>query len=98
MATILTKPIRRQLAAADGYGRRHIVELEPGDMISFRLKGRRQRYSCSLWACERVAIMQHLVEEHKRKAEEAKAGLRKRKPKPLNLSAFARHLQLALHK
>jgi len=98
MATILTKPIRRQLAARDRYGRHRIVELEPGDMISFRQKGRRQRYSCSLWACERVAIMQYLVEDHKRKTEEAKAGLRKRKPKPLTLPAFARHLQLALQK
>lgn len=98
MTTILTKPIRRQLAATDRYGRHQIVELEPGDMITFRRKGRRQRYTCSLWACQRVAIMQHLVEEHKRKTEEAKAGLRSRKPKPLNLSAFARHLQLALGK
>jgi uncharacterized ParB-like nuclease family protein len=77
-------------------GRQRIVELEPGDLITFRMKGKRQRYTCSLWACERVAIMQHLINDHKRKSEEAKAGLRKRKPKPLSLSAFERHLQLAL--
>lgn len=98
MPTKLLKPIKRELVAATRTGRTLIAELEPGDEITFREKGKRTRYTCSLHACYRVAIMQHLRDEYVAKLELYKAGRRTRKPKPPTFGAFARELQLALNK
>lgn len=97
MAVKLVKPVKRQLLGTDNRGRTRIVTMLPGDEISFRLPGKRTTYTVSLWSCEILALMEHIREEHRLKMERHKAG-RGRKPRPLSLSAFSAHLQLALKK
>lgn len=97
MPTKLLKPITRELIAPDQRGRTMIVEILPGDELSFRLKGKRTRYTVSLHACHLLAIMEYIKDDHKARMERHKTG-RGRKPKPLNLSHFARHLHLCLGK
>lgn len=97
MATKLHKPIHREMIS-NGHlaGRdvgRMIVTLEPGDILTFRQKGKRTRYSVPLSACMNLALMNHLVEQYQEKmnnyAIKKKAGLgRVKRPRKPNISMF----------
>lgn len=100
MATKLTKPIERELLYTDR-GRTVIISLEPGDLITFRQKGKRTRYSVSLHKVQLLGLMQHLFDKyhervdvyHKKKA----AGYKNlKRPKPPTLSMFSKFYQEAL--
>lgn len=65
MATPLTKPVRRLLRSSDRKGRSLIVTLEPGDMISFRSKGRRRSVSVFLGHAYNLAVIMTAEEEYK---------------------------------
>lgn len=63
MATKLTKSVKREmLSSAESHGKHRgkpiIVELLPGDEISFRVKGTRMAYSIYLGHCFRLAQIQ----------------------------------------
>lgn len=97
MATKLLKPVVRELTYTDR-GKTWVVTLEPGDVISFRQKGKRTSYSVSLHNVSLLALMGHLREKHNEKVDEyrikKKAGYtRLRKPKPLSYSMFNRFYQ-----
>ena len=101
MATILTKPVSRQLIRPDRYGV-VVVTLEPGDLISFRNKGKKTSYTVSLHNVRTLALMQFILEEHKRKVEEynrkRKAGYpHLRKPKAPTLEVFSKMYRQALN-
>lgn len=96
MATLLTKNVKRQLLASDRHGRTLIVELEPGDMLSFRLKGKRTRYETSLHNCYVLAVANTIEGQYKVKMAEHKAGKRSRKPKAPSMAMFARAVRMAL--
>ena len=90
MATLLTKDIVRECLAAttsEFPGRKLIVTLEAGDMVSFRAKGKRYKYSVPLQAVYNMALIYTHNEIHKEKVKEwklkKKMGLRCRKPKAL---------------
>ena len=89
MATVLTKPISREtLAVTDHPGRKIIVTLEPGDMISFRAKGKRTTYEVPLAACYNLALIFTVNSWYKQKMKvwkEKKAhGVRCRKPRRIS--------------
>jgi hypothetical protein len=95
MATKLTKNVKRELLATNR-GRVVIAELEPGDTISFRYKGKRTRYEISLHSCYTLAVLNKINEEYATKLERYKAGLSKRKPKPPSFNHFDLRLRMAL--
>lgn len=105
MATILHKPIHREMIC-NGHlaGRdvgRVIVTLEPGDILTFRQKGKRTRYSVPLQACMNLALMNYLVENYQKKMNnysiKKKAGLgRPKRPRKPNISVFSPILVKAL--
>jgi len=100
MAIQLTKPVRRELLATNR-GRQIIIELVPGDEISFRIKGKKTRYSVSLHKVFNLALMQFLIEDHKEKLEryEIKKKYSYKKvcrPKYPNLNMFNRQYIIAL--
>ena len=100
MSTLLTKPISRQLIKSDRFGA-IIVTLEPGDLISFRNKGKRITQTVSLHNVKTLALMQFILENHKTKMEEytrkRKAGYpRLRKPKPPTLDCFSKIYRQAI--
>lgn len=97
MATRLIKPVKRLLLGTDRYNRGRIIELIPGDEISFRRPGKRTRYIASLWQCELVAIGNYVQEEYKRKMDDYKKGLRRRKPKPPTIVAMQAQIRLAMN-
>jgi hypothetical protein len=89
MATLLTKPVSREtLAVTDHPGRKIIVTLEPGDMISFRAKGKRTTYEVPLAACYNLALIFTVNSWYKEKMkvwkEKKKMGVRCRKPKRIS--------------
>ena len=51
MATILSKPVSRQLRHTVLQGRPVILTLGPGDVLTFRGKGRRHFYTTTAEAC-----------------------------------------------
>lgn len=84
--TELTKPVKRALMSRDRKGRQLIVELTPGDMLTFRSKGKRRTVSVYLGHCLNLAQILTSSEEYKAKLEEytakKKAGAQfLRKPK-----------------
>jgi len=90
MATLLTKDIVRECLAASTSefpGRKLVVTLEAGDMISFRAKAKRFKYHVPLQAVYNMALIYTHNEIHKEKLDQfkirKKAGMRCRKPKPL---------------
>ena len=91
MATKLRKKVERELLHTDR-GHTLIVALEPGDLITFRHKGKRTHYSVSLHNVQLLALMAHLREKHNEKIDKYKkdkaAGRRVRKPKPLSYAMF----------
>jgi hypothetical protein len=88
MATKLTKAIKRELFSTEQHGKHRgkpfIVELIPGDEISFRVKGTKKSYSVYLGHCLRMAKILTMESEYKEKlkvfSEKKKAGLRAKKP------------------
>lgn len=95
MATKLTKDVRREMLAP-AYGSTYIVTMEPGDEISFRPKGKRTTYRCSLHGCLMLAIFQHIQTEYQRNMELYKAGKRHRKPKAPRFDHAAPQIRAAL--
>jgi len=83
----ITKVISRQL---DFVSVRHkgkylpvIVELCPGDMLTFRAKGTRRKIEISLDYCMILADIMDTDRLFKQAKEDYKSGKRKRKPKRL---------------
>lgn len=84
MATKLLKEVKRETISRAAR-RPMIVSLMPGDVLSFREKGRRKTVEISLGHCFNLAkilsienMYHEKMEEYKRKK---KAGLRAKKPK-----------------
>lgn len=72
MTTLTTKPVIRE--SYEKLDRRNtIITLGPGNLISFRAKGRRKAYETTIGACADMAIKQYVFAEKKRKAAERKA-------------------------
>ena len=89
MATLLTKPIRREtLAVTDMAGRKQIISLEPGDMLTFRSKGKRMTYEVPIAACYNLALIFTVNSWYRNKMkvwkEKKKMGVRCRKPKRIS--------------
>ena len=100
MATKLINPVKRELLATQR-GQTMIVEIEPGDTITFRVKGKRTRYTVSLHKVYNLALMQFLLENYKVKLEAYKINKkyghkRLRKPKPPNMSMFSKEYLISL--
>lgn len=91
MATLLTKAIKRELVL-DQRGKTVMIELEPGDLISFRLKGKRTRYTVSLHKCFNLAMLQFLNDDYqdrlKKHEIKKKAGYKTKKPKQPGFSMY----------
>lgn len=90
--TKLTKPITRELVYADR-GRTILVTLEPPDLITYRFKGKRTRYTVSLHKVQLLALMQSLIDKKTEKLEiynkKKAAGYKNlKKPKPVTLAMF----------
>ena len=70
MALPLLKPIHRELASTSRKGRKIILTIEPGDMITFREKGKRTEVS--VYAGHAYMLAQIMSEEshYKKKVEE----------------------------
>lgn len=85
MATKLTKPVVREALSTDRKGRTLIVSLEPGDILTFRPKGRKHSVSVYLGHCFMLAQIMDTEHRYKEALEkynqERKLGLRKRRPK-----------------
>jgi hypothetical protein len=85
----LIKPIKRQLLSTEQYGKNRgkaiIVELLPGDEISFRTKGSHKTQSVYLGHCYKLAQILAIESEYKVKLEEynnkKKIGQVARRPK-----------------
>jgi len=54
--TLLSKQVSRECLRTTDGGRPIITTLEPGDIISFRLKGCRRVFKTTLAACYAVAV------------------------------------------
>lgn len=98
MATLLTKTIKRQLLAKDDRGRTLIMRLEPGDEVSFSIKGKRTRYTISLHSAYKLAIAQDMQNRYMQGLKDVKDGLRKRKPRAPSYNMFCAQIRAALTK
>jgi hypothetical protein len=78
MPTPLRKPVTRETVRAYdcARGRRLVVTLEPGDVVTIREKGRRKGFSLSLEGVYYVAVEAD-VKARKREAKRAKIEARK---------------------
>lgn len=92
MAVKLIKSVKREmLSSTETHGKNRgkpiIVELLPGDEISFRVKGTRAQYSIYLGHCFRLAQIQTVEANYKAAMEKYKArgSRRMRKPKRTSL-------------
>jgi len=78
--TKLTKRITREALNTAEQGRPLIVNLEPGDTISFRQKGCRKVFRTTLAACFWLAVKAEVAEQRRIKAmartERRKGGAR----------------------
>jgi len=86
MATLLTKDVKREtLRVCDRRGNKVIATLKAGDMLEFRVKGKKTRYEVPIASCYYLALIQYLEDEYKKKLKKYKEkqtlGLRSRKPK-----------------
>lgn len=95
MATKLTKNVKRELLASNR-GKTVIAEMEPGDILTFRYKGKRTKYEISLHSCFTLSVLNKIQEEYMNKLERHKAGLIKRKPKAPSFNHFDLRLRMAL--
>ena len=58
MATLLMKELSREtLAVTNHKGQKMIITLEPGDVLTFRAKGKRTSYSVPIQACYNLALI-----------------------------------------
>ena len=74
MATLLTKPIRRETMRVTAFAGKHrgrtvIVSLEPGDLLSFRIKGTRDLRTVSLAACFNLGTIMQQEEHYKKQLD-----------------------------
>jgi hypothetical protein len=86
MATKLTKDVVRETyGVTDFRGRTVIVTLKAGDMLEFRVKGRKIRYEVPLASCMNLAFIQFMEDRYKEKVKRYKErkslGLRATRPK-----------------
>lgn len=90
MATLLIKPVKRQLLHSSTVGKHRgkpiLVILEGGDLITFRIKGTRQQYQTTIHACYKMAqfatwdrMYQDKMKEYKRRKDAGERGVRKPK-------------------
>lgn len=98
MATKLLKPVKREMLMGDDRGRPMIVTLEPGDMLTFRLKGKKTTYSVPLHSCFYLAMMNKMQEEYTEKMEDYKvkqsAGFKRlKKPRKPSWAVFSQRLR-----
>lgn len=100
----IRKIIRRhsfELLGKDHSFRPLIIEIEPPDMISFRYKGSKTRYSVSLHNVRMLAVANKVIEEYNIKMEIYKArksaGFSPRKPRRPSISMFNRKIQWAIN-
>jgi hypothetical protein len=85
MPTLLKKDVTRETySVTDRRGQKVIVTLKAGDMISFRVKGKRTRYEVPLQSVFYLSLIQYLHDQHKEKVkrwkERKSIGQRARKP------------------
>lgn len=85
MATLLMKPVTRQMMGRDRFNRSVLVTIEPPDVITFRVKGKRFRVETSLHHCYVLAQMIHANMRYQEKLKDykakKKAGQRAVRPK-----------------
>ena len=86
MATLLTKDvIRETLAVSNRRGEKVIVTLKAGDMLEFRVKGKRTRFEVPLQSCFYMSMIQYMEDVYKEKVKRYKQrkllGLRTKRPK-----------------
>ena len=86
MPTLLTKDITREtFGVKTVMGETVIVTLKAGDMLEFRVKGKRTRYEVPLGSCFYMAMIQYLEDSYKEKVkrykERKELGLRTKRPK-----------------
>ena len=86
MATLLKKDVVRETySVTNRAGKKIIVTLKAGDMLEFRVKGKRTVYEIPLGSCLNLAMIQYIEDEYKnklKKYKEKKAlGIRTKKPK-----------------
>ncbi len=86
MATLLTKDVKREtLAVTNRRGEKVIVTLKAGDMLEFRIKGKRTTFEVPLQSCFYMGMIQYMEDAYKRKVKKYKEkkllGQRSRRPK-----------------
>ncbi len=86
MPTLLTKDvIRETLCVTNRRGEKVIVTLKAGDMLEFRVKGKRTRFEIPLQSCFYGAMIQHMEDVYKEKVKRYKQrkllGQRTKRPK-----------------
>ena len=86
MATLLKKDVVRETYSVTNFrGQKVIVTLKAGDMLEFRVKGKRVRYEVPLQSCMNLAFIQYMEDAYKEKVarynERKKLGLRAIRPK-----------------
>ena len=93
MATKLLNTVKRELIGVTvGHGKYRgktiIIELEAGDVITFRIKGTRKKATISLGYCFQLAQIVQADRDYSEKMKEynlkKKAGMRVRRPKKAN--------------
>jgi len=82
----ILRSIRRKLMN-DIFGRRFSIELEPGDIITFRQYRKRKTYSVSLYHVYVLAVYHTMLEDYK-----AKKALGKKVRKP-SINMVAPHIR-----
>jgi len=96
MATKLLRTVRRELMRPI-FGKTIIVELEAGDLISFREKRKRTRSTIHLQKVYQYSKMQQIIDNYytdlKRYKERKAAGLKAKRPTKPTLSVFSKHLR-----
>ena len=71
MATLLKKDITRETySVTDRRGRKVLVTLKAGDMLEFRVKGRRIRYEVPLASCLNLAFIQFMEDNYNERIKE----------------------------
>lgn len=64
--------VSRGLIREAGQHRQIVIELAPPDVLYFRAKGCRRKYSLTAEACYIMAVKAHVADEKKRKKAEKK--------------------------
>ena len=93
----ILRSIRRKLMN-DIFGRRFTIELEPGDIITFRQYRKRKTYSVSLYHVYVLAVYHTMLEDYKQNMEiyqrKKKAGYKRlKRPAKPNLAMVSRHIR-----